>query len=214
MTHRAASREKCPAFAFATRVALAATASRHVEGLRMGATFWESVTAYHESVEKALRLAQIDCFRKSGYDLRILLTERIEDMIEAIQSCEEDDPYDLLGLYRDALDEYRQMEACGIPEEPTAQIEILRRIEAISGDGVGNILDITGIGQEPEEGRVQQLTPERIEDVFRTARPTLAEARSGMDRLADSISRGTAIVLPVYEDGTPVGWYFAGYSAD
>ena len=180
----------------------------------MGATYWEGVTAYREAVEEALRQVQIQFFREANYDVPKLLARRIEDMTEAVRSCEKDDPYDLIDFYRDALDQYRQMAAHGVPEDPGAQIDLLRRIEEISGDWVGNILDMTGISLGTEEGRVQRLTAERIEEVFGTTRPSLLEARGGMDRLTDSISRATAICFPVYEDGRPVAWFFAGYSAD
>jgi hypothetical protein len=135
-------------------------------------------------------------------------------MTEAVRSCEKDDPYDLLDFYRDALDQYQQMAARGVPEDPEAQIDLLRRIEEVSGDWVGNILDMKGISLGTQEGRVQRLTPERIEEVFGTTSPSLLEARRGMNRLADSISRGTAICFPVYEGGRPGAWFFAGYSAD
>lgn len=180
----------------------------------MGASYWEAVTEYHGEVEDALRHAQIQCFREAGYDVPKLLAERVEDMVEAVRSCEEDDPYDLIDVYRDSLQEYRQMAARGVPEEPGAQIELLRRIEAISSDCVGNILDMTGISQDPEEGKVQRLSPEQIREKFGTANPSLHEARNGMKKVAGSISRGTAICFPVYEDGSPVAWLFAGYSAD
>jgi len=41
-----------------------------------------------------------------------------------------------------------------------------------------------------------------------------ADARAGMDSLADSIPRGTAIRSLVFGDGRPVAWFFAGYSGD
>jgi hypothetical protein len=180
----------------------------------MGATYWDAVTAYEDAAEQALHRAQVRFFREAGYYIPKLLSQRVRDMAEAVRSCEEDDPYDLLGFYRDALDQYRQMAARAVPEEPEAQIDLLRRIEEISGDWIGNILDVTGFSQGPEPGSVQPLSPERMEAVFGTGTPTLPEVRKGMAKLADSISRGTAVCFPVYEDRRPVGWFFAGYSAD
>jgi hypothetical protein len=180
----------------------------------MGATYWEVTTAYEDATEQALRKAQIRFFREAGYDIPRLLAQRVRDMTEAVRSCEEDDSYDLLGFYRDALDQYRQMAARGVPEEPEAQIDLLRRIEEISGDWVGNILDMRSFSQDQEPGSVGRLSPERMEEVFGTATPALQEVRKGMAKLADSIPRGTAVCFPAYEDGRPVAWFFAGYSAD
>lgn len=180
----------------------------------MGATYWEAITPYEDSPEQALRKAQVRFFREAGYDLPKYLARRIEDMTQSVRSCEEDDPYDLLGFYSNALDHFKQMMARGVPEEPEAQIDLLRRIEETSGDWVGNILDMTTVSQDQEPGSVQRLSPERMEQVFGTASPTLQEVRKGMANLADSIHRGTAVCLPVYEDGQPVSWFFAGYSVD
>ena len=92
----------------------------------MGATYWEAVTPYDEVVERALRRAQIEFFREAGYDLPKRLAERVESMTKAVRSCEQDDPYDLLDFYRDALDQYRQIAANGVPAGPAAQIDLLR----------------------------------------------------------------------------------------
>lgn len=75
-------------------------------------------------------------------------------------------------------------------------------------------MDMTTVSQDQEPGSVQRLSAERMEQVFGTAIPTLQEVRKGMANLADLIDRGTAVCLPVYEDGLPVSWFFAGYSAD
>ena len=107
-----------------------------------------SATPYEDSPGQALRKAQVRFFRETGYDLPKLLARRIEDMTEAVRSCEKDDPYDLLGFYSDALDQYRQMAARGVPEESEAQIDLLRLIEQISGDWIGNILDMTTVCQD------------------------------------------------------------------
>jgi hypothetical protein len=180
----------------------------------MGATYWEAITAYEDAPEEALRRAQIRFCREAGYDIPKLLARRIEDMIGAVRSCEEDDPYDLLEFYRDALGQYRQMAARGVPEEPETQIELLRLIEQVSGDSVGNILDMTGFSQGQEAGTVQRLSAERMEEVFGTPSPVLQEVRKGIANLEDSIPRGTAVCFPVYEDRRPVAWFFAGYSVD
>ncbi|MGP0069276.1 MAG: hypothetical protein ACLQGP_37455 [Isosphaeraceae bacterium] len=180
----------------------------------MGATYWEAITAYEEVPEAALRKAQVRFFRDAGYDIPKYLARRVRDMIEAVRSCEEDDPYGLLGFYRDALDQYRQIAARGVPEESASQIEMLRLIEQISGDSIGNILDMTGFSQDQVPGSVQRLSPERMENVFGTATPSLSEVRDGMAELEVTIHRGTAVGFPVYEDGHPVSWLFAGYSAD
>ncbi len=180
----------------------------------MGATYWEAVTGYDEVLEEALRRVQIQVYREAGHDLPRRLSERVESMAQAVRWCEEDDPYNLLGFYRDALGQYRQMAAGGVPEEPEAQIRLLRAIETVSGDRVGNILDMTGVSEGQEEGKIQRLSTGRMEEAFGTASPSLHEARRAMVGLVESIPRGTAICFPVYEAGRPMAWFLAGCSAD
>ena len=90
----------------------------------------------------------------------------------------------------------------------------LRRIEQISGSAVGNILDLTGVSRVPKVGKAQRLSLERIKEVFGTTTPTRQQVNDGMERLEHSISRGAAVCFPIYEDGKPVDWFFAGYSSD
>ena len=89
----------------------------------MGAEFWDHVASYEPGPGAALLSCQIEFHRRSGIDLARYLDSRIKDMEQAVRWCQEDDPYDLLGFYQDALSQYRQMAARGIPERPEEQID-------------------------------------------------------------------------------------------
>jgi hypothetical protein len=180
----------------------------------MGATFWSHLTPYDPDPEVALRRCQVAFFQESGYDLLKYLKERIAAMEQAVRWCEEDDQYNLLDFYRDALRQYQEMVARKIPEEPKAQIALLRQIEEISGDWLQNILDLTGISQSSEVGKAQRLSPDELQAYFGTIAPSLAQVHAGMDRLTETIRRGEAVCSSVYEGNQPVSWFFAGYSAD
>jgi hypothetical protein len=180
----------------------------------MGAEFWVYQTAYEPDADSALRRLQVASYQKAGYNLTKLLDERIRGMMESIRLCEEEDPYELFEHYRDCLRRLRQLAARGIPINPASQIALLRKIEAIASDSAPGIFAIEGVSRGLAERKVRLLTAKRMKEVFGTVNPSLQKAREGLERLADSIPRGSGICFPVYEGKQPVSWYFAGYTAD
>lgn len=85
--------------------------------------------------------------------------------------------------------------------------------EAADADGTRSILDITGIGDEPDFGISAPLDPEILEDLYGTTQPTLAQVQNNMDFLED-VERGQAVYVVCYTGGTPTDLFFAGYSYD
>jgi hypothetical protein len=181
----------------------------------MGAEFWEHQTTYEPDAASALHRLQAALYRASGCALDKLLNDRIRNAIESVRLCEENDPYDLLEHYRGCLRDLRRLATRGIPDEPKAQIALLRKIEAIGSDSAPGLLAIEGVSRRWAERKVHCLTARRMNEIFGTATPSLREAREVVGRLADNIiQRGSGICFPVYEDGQPALWYFAGFTAD
>lgn len=180
----------------------------------MGAEFWQYQTPYEPNAADALRRLQIMQYHKSNYDLAKLLDERIHNIIESVHLCEKDDPYNLLEYYHDCLRRLRRLAARSIPDDPQAQIALLRKIEAISSAKAPGLFALKGVSQRWAECKVQRLSAPRMKEVFGTVTPSLREAREGVAQLAESIPRGSGICFPVYKGSEPVSWYFAGYSAD
>lgn len=180
----------------------------------MGAEFWEHLTAYQPDAEAALRGLQAEIFESMGYDLAKLLQERIDGMADAVDACEEDDPYSLLDHYKDAMQQLRRLAAREVPKQPGARIELLREIEAISSNSAPGILALEGISPDQREWNAQLLTSEQIEEVFGTSKPSISELRKVVHQLAETIDRGMAVAFPVFEDGRPAHWCFVGYTPD
>jgi hypothetical protein len=80
-------------------------------------------------------------------------------------------------------------------------------------DGTRSILDIVGVGDEPDFGVACPLAPEVLQSLYGTIRPTLAAVEGNMDFLAD-VERGQAVYVVCYTDGAPSELLFAGYSYD
>jgi hypothetical protein len=180
----------------------------------VGATFWMHLTPFEATDEAALRQLQVELFRKSGYDIARLLEERTAAMEQAVRWCQEDDPYDLLEHYRDCLERLRRLTSSGVPDDAGAQVALLREIEAVSSDSAPGVLSLEGISDEPAEWMAYRLPAMVLEMACGTASPNLREARDGLARLADSVSRASAVCFAIYEDRRPVSWCFAGYTED
>ncbi len=85
--------------------------------------------------------------------------------------------------------------------------------EDADADGTRSILDIVGIGDEPDFGVACPLAPEVLQSLYGTTRPTLAAVEGNMDFLED-VERGQAVYIVCYTDGAPTELLFAGYSYD
>jgi hypothetical protein len=183
----------------------------------MGAQLWFEQAPWHADPEVALQAVQARCLEQ--YDLSQLLPQHLAWAREAVTATKaEGDPYDLLEQYEDRV---RLLEGFGsqpIPEDTSAQIEIVRHVHADSGAGVGNILDITGISTQRGIFTAQRLTDTELVQLVRTSRPTAKQADGAIDNICLGLDRGECVCFPVYEDDTdsaaPVGWYFVGNTVD
>jgi hypothetical protein len=84
---------------------------------------------------------------------------------------------------------------------------------ASDADGTRSILDISGIGDEPDFGVACPLPDEVLQSLYGTTRPTLAAVEGNMDFLED-VERGHAVYVVCYTGGMPTDLFFAGYSFD
>jgi len=96
-------------------------------------------------------------------------------------------------------------------EEHPTTIEEAREIA--DADGTGSILDIDGVGDEPDFGVVVPLSAEYLVELYGTAQPTHEMIEANLDFYED-IERGQGIYIVVYKGGKPAEIFFAGYSYD
>ena len=96
-------------------------------------------------------------------------------------------------------------------EENPTTIDEAREIA--DADGTGSILDIDGVGDEPDFGVVVPLSAENLVELYGTAQPTHEMIEANLDFYED-IERGQGIYIVVYKGGKPAEIFFAGYSYD
>jgi hypothetical protein len=86
-----------------------------------------------------------------------------------------------------------------------------------SGEGGGNILDVTGISDRREVHTAERLTEGEVARLDDATRPTLAQARHATEKINEELGRGESVCFAFYEDGEagqPAGWYFVGNTLD
>src|SRR5262249_31992428 len=100
------------------------------------------------------------------------------------------------------------------PESPEAQIEAVRQINADSGEGVGNVLDVAGVSEQRGIHTAQRLSEQETARLVGGTQPTLAQARKAVGKINEELGRGECVCFPVYDNGKPAGWYFVGNTID
>ena len=111
----------------------------------MGATLWYHDAPGHTDPSDALQALQARVLARE-YDLHTPLPRRLLEARKTVVDVEADgDEYGLLDIYREQVRMLEEFTSRPIPRDPQAQIEILRRIEAYGGEGLGNVLDVEGI---------------------------------------------------------------------
>jgi hypothetical protein len=183
----------------------------------MGATLWHHDAPGHSDPSDALKALQARVLARE-YDLHTLLPQRLREARKTVVDVEADgDEYGLLDIYREQVRMLEEFSGRRIPQDPQAQIEILRRIEAYGGEGLGNVLDVEGISDARGYPMAHRLGEEDLMRLVGTTHPTLAQARTAIPPIHTELDRGESVCFAFYEDGesgTPAGWYFVGNTID
>jgi len=183
----------------------------------MGAELWVHEAPWYPEPVAALRALQVQCLAEK-YDLSHLLPQELHCARETVAATEaEGDPYDLLDQYRRKVAMLEEFCSRPLPQAPEQQIEILRKVCADSGQGIGNVLDVKGVGEQRGVHTAERLTEKEMVRLIGTDRPTLAQAREGVYRIHEELGRGESVCFPYYDDsdrGRAVGWYFVGNTID
>ncbi len=134
---------------------------------------------------------------------------------------EQGDEYNVLSIYQADLAYLEDVVARPLPTDPQERIDILRRIQASGGQGLGNILDIESVCDATEFGDEgwplvsHPLPDDDLRAAFGSTTPTIEQAKKVGLKFARRLGRGESVCFPVYdESGKPVGWWFAGCTID
>ncbi|TWU07325.1 hypothetical protein CA54_57310 [Symmachiella macrocystis] len=180
----------------------------------MGAQLWYQFSSPQESPLDALHELQDQ--RVADYDLPSMIEETLKGARDAVEECRRDDPCEILELYESFLFDIEQVAAAEIPDDWQGRLEILNKLNAGSGEGLGNILDVLGVSDDEEFGYAYLYSDEELSQQFEIERPTIAEAKAAIEEINTELHRGESVCFRVFaEDRTSLaGWCFVGNSVD
>ncbi|HUT93190.1 MAG TPA: hypothetical protein VMY37_27245 [Thermoguttaceae bacterium] len=180
----------------------------------MGAQLWCHEAPWHPDADATLKALQAR-FLAENYDLPALLAQHLAWARESVVAAQDDgDPYGVLDIYQEKVRLLERLCSHPIPDSPEAQIEIVRRINADSGEGIGNVLDVTGVSSQRDIQTAQRLSQQETARLAGATQPTLAQANKAVGKINKELGRGECVCFPFYEKGKPVGWYFVGNTID
>ena len=178
----------------------------------MGAMPWQHEVPWQPEVGAALRALQADEFRHR-YDLSRELEKWRDDAEQALKAEQESgDRFGLAATWFEQLKTIADVTSKPLPQNTQEQIESLRRVLP---EGYGGVLDVTTVDKAGGVHVVRPLTPQQREELFGTARPTLAALRKSLHTVMGQLDRGQSVAVTGYdESGTPTHWVFVGYTVD
>ncbi len=87
-------------------------------------------------------------------------------------------------------------------------------MHADSGEGIGNVVDVTGVSDHRDIAMAQRLNEQDTIRLVGSAQPALAQARAAVGKINGELGRGECVCFPVYDEGKPVAWYFVANTID
>jgi len=161
--------------------------STHEEARYMGADLWYHETSWHEDPAAALKTLQA-LFMAENYDLSALLSQHLVHARTAVALSEaEDDRYRVLDIHRSEVRLLERLCSQPIPQDFEGQIEILRKINANSGQGIGNVLDVRGISERRSGDTARPLRESEIIPLAGTRQPTREETHKAIDGVSEEL---------------------------
>jgi hypothetical protein len=97
----------------------------------------------------------------------------------------------------------------GVPQDTIARL-----LDAAGDEGTSSILDIEAVAPVGDAGVAAPASWLLLQAAFGTAQPTIDQARDEALRLAGMLPRWRCVYFPLYENGAPVKWCFAGSSGE
>ncbi len=183
----------------------------------MGAELWYHRSPWRPDPLHALQDLQAR-FLAENYDLSAHLQQHLEGAHQSVAYVEaEGDTYGLLEEYRRELALLENLASQPLPEQPQERIAWLRLIHAFSGQGIGNVLDVTGVSTRGGTHQAHRLEDKHLVQLVGSNRPTEAEAKAAVGAINERLGRGESYCFAIYAEedrDRPVGWFFIGNTID
>jgi hypothetical protein len=182
----------------------------------LGASEWSCKVAYQADLEAALRQAREDAYREGDF-------YRQEPDEDARRMSEEEyvaaDVAAMRAGYVAAFGEDAGDPDDGLARSAwhAAQIEVTGPDSLLASQpfsGTHSVIDMTGVAEHSEDGKVAPLPGEELDHWFGTRRPDGAAVERALDAGLSGFERWHGAYVVAYSHDQPDSIYFFGWSGD
>jgi hypothetical protein len=183
----------------------------------MGASEWSRKVPYQADLAAALRQAREDAYREGDF-------YRAEPDVRARQMSEDEYVAAEVAAMRAELVAVFGEEEAGDPDDEmareawhAAQIDVIGPDSLLASQpfsGTHSIIDMTGVAEQPESGKVAPLPGEDLDRWFGTRRPDVAAVERALGEGLSGFERWQGAYVVAYADDRPGTILFFGWSGD
>jgi hypothetical protein len=165
----------------------------------MGASGWAYLAQYQVDLNQALETLREVVFQSGEY-----FTEA-KFLAMVIENTQESMSPEALRPLQDRLAEL----------ENESQPRTIQELLQMNGEnGTHSIIDIKGVAETSEFGKVAPLSSQQLMKFFGTERPTREMAEEKLDEIENLCQRGEGVYFVVFQNGSPSEICFIGISGD
>lgn len=164
----------------------------------MGAELFYHTTLYTNDPSVALESLQAS--ELDGYNLPEVVASNVASSQQVFDDTPEGDEYGLHDHYKAELERAKLIASEQIPADFRGRLDLVRRLHADTGQGVGNILDVDGIAGNDGAGwsAAKPLAPVEVIAKFGSEKLLSSKARDYAGIANEWLGRGECVCFPLY----------------
>lgn len=179
----------------------------------MGAQLWHHQAPWHPEAGESLKALQHD-YIHNHYDLATLFSKELDSTKKHLEAeLNAGDEFGLVEWLQTKIERLVELNANPIPDDIDTQIQIIREVLEY-GEGLCNVLDISGISEKREVFKAVKLTDVERTKFVGCLEPNVEQANASVGKINHDLNRGECVCFPIFQDGKPIGWYFVGNTID
>lgn len=183
----------------------------------MGASEWSRKVPYQPDLTAALRQCREEAYREGDF-------YRVEPDPRALVMTEEEYvAVEVAAMHAQLVEAFGEEDA-GEPDDEmartawhAAQVEVTgpdSLLESQPFSGTHSVIDMTGVAEEPDGGRVAPLPDADLDEWFGTRRPSAPAVDQALEKGLSGFGRWHGAYVIAYRGDEPEAIYFFGWSGD
>lgn len=179
----------------------------------MGASGWHYFVSYQSEIEKALQELREEVFKKGEYGEEFIDSVAISEIENGEMARKFSHiPIELLEAYKKELQTIQKRYPS--PNKRRKPKTIAALLKQSGEEGTHSIIDIQGISEMPDFGKIAPLPSAYLTEFFGTEKPTRERAEQKINEIQDLCERWQGFYLIVFQGDSPHQILFVGVSGD